>query len=138
MEAQEVQKMHELARRTAIQRLQDTILGGGLDVGKESCPVKHHFAPGMYSREMFLPAGLVVVGKIHRYSHVNIISKGKVRVFTEQEGLRELEAPCTFISSPMTKRVVVVLEDTVWNTVHATDETDPDVIEAEIIVPEVV
>lgn len=123
----------QLGRREAILRLQDAIISEGRDVGPASCPVKHHFAQGSYGREMTLPAGLVVVGKIHKHAHINVISKGRVQVFTEQEGVRELSAPCTFVSSPGTKRVVHVLEETVWTTVHVTDKTDLAEIEREVI-----
>jgi hypothetical protein len=123
----------QLGRREAILRLQDAIIDEGRDVGPASCPVKHHFAPGSYGREMTLPAGLVVVGKIHKHAHINVISKGRVQVFTEQEGVLELAAPCTFVSSPGTKRVVYVLEETVWTTVHVTDKTDLAEIEREVI-----
>ena len=123
----------QLGRREAILRLQDAIISEGRDVGPASCPVKHHFAPGSYGREMTLPAGLVVVGKIHKHAHINVISKGRVQVFTEQDGVLELAAPCTFVSSPGTKRVVHVLEETVWTTVHVTDKTDLAEIEREVI-----
>ena len=133
----EIEMMHEralqLGRRVAILRLQDAIVYGGLDVGPAACPVQHHFAPGAYGREMTLPAGLVVVGKIHKHAHINVISKGRVQVFTEQDGVLELAAPCTFVSSPGTKRVVHVLEETVWTTVHVTDKTDLAEIEREVI-----
>ena len=82
----EIEVMHEralqLGRREAILRLQDAIVYGGLDVGPAACPVQHHFAPGAYGREMTLPAGLVVVGKIHKHAHINVISKGRLQVFT--------------------------------------------------------
>ena len=123
----------QLGRREAILRLQDAIISEGRDVGPASCPVQHHFAPGAYGREMTLPAGLVVVGKIHKHAHINVISKGRVQVFTEQDGVLELAAPCTFVSSPGTKRVVHVLEETVWTTVHVTDKTDLAEIEREVI-----
>lgn len=133
----ELEVMRNLAlregRRAAILALQESIVREGLDVGPESCPVRHHFAPGSYAREMTLPAGLVVVGKIHKHAHINVISKGRVLVFTEQEGVLELAAPCTFVSSPGTKRVVAVQEETVWTTVHVTDKTDLAEIEAEVI-----
>ena len=133
----EIEAMRERAlqrgRREAILRLQDAIISEGRDVGPASCPVKHHFAPGSYGREMTLPAGMVVVGKIHKHAHINVISKGRVQVFTEQEGVLELAAPCTFVSSPGTKRVVHVLEETVWTTVHVTDKTDLAEIEREVI-----
>ena len=133
----EIEVMRERAlqrgRREAILRLQDAIISEGRDVGPASCPVQHHFAPGAYGREMTLPAGLVVVGKIHKHAHINVISKGRVQVFTEQDGVLELAAPCTFVSSPGTKRVVHVLEETVWTTVHVTDKTDLAEIEREVI-----
>lgn len=133
----EIEVMHEralqLGRREAIMRLQDAIVYGGLDVGPAACPVQHHFAPGAYGREMTLPAGLVVVGKIHKHAHINVISNGRVQVFTEQDGVLELAAPCTFVSSPGTKRVIHVLEETVWTTVHVTDKTDLAEIEREVI-----
>lgn len=131
-------QQHELqqSRRAKIMEVQSAIIGGGLDVGPDSCPVSHHFAPGAYGREMRLPAGMVVVGKIHRHAHINVISQGRVRVFTEGEGLLELAAPLTFVSSPGTKRVVYVLEDTVWTTVHVTESTDLTDIEREVISPD--
>lgn len=133
----EIEVMHEralqLGRREAIMRLQGAIVYGGLDVGPAACPVKHHFAPGAYGREMTLPADHVVVGKIHKHAHINVISKGRVQVFTEQDGVLELAAPCTFVSSPGTKRVVHVLDETVWTTVHVTDKTDLAEIEREVI-----
>ena len=133
----EIEVLHEralqLGRREAIMRLQDAIVYGGLDVGPAACPVQHHFAPGAYGREMTIPAGLVVVGKIHKHAHINVISKGRVQVFTEQDGVLERAAPCTFVSSPGTKRVVHVLEETVWTTVHVTDKTDLAEIEREVI-----
>lgn len=101
----------------------------------DTCPVKHTFAPGAYAREMALPKGILIVGKIHKHAHINVISKGRVLVLTDA-GDAVLEAPCTFASNPGAKRVVYVLEDTVWTTVHVTDKTDLAEIEAEIIANE--
>jgi hypothetical protein len=133
-----------LSRRAAILNLQSAIQALPIDgaevvqVTSEHCPVRHHFAPFSYGREMNLPRGLVVVGKIHKHAHVNVISTGHVRVFTEGEGVLELQAPLTFVSSPGTKRVVEVLEDTVWTTMHVVSmanpsESDLPQIEQEVI-----
>lgn len=101
------------------------------------CPLKHYFAPGMYVREIFMPAGSIVVGKIHRHAHVNIISKGTGKVVTEF-GEFEYEAPYTFVSQPGTKRALATLTDTIWTTIHANpaDETDIEALEAAIISPD--
>jgi len=98
------------------------------------CPLVHHFAPGLYAREILLPAGSVVVGKIHRHAHINTISRGRVTVATEF-GTEELVGPCTFVSTPGTKRVVVAHEDTIWTTYHPTEENDLGLIEQQVIAP---
>jgi hypothetical protein len=96
------------------------------------CPLKHHFAPGAYGREIFIPKGTLLVGKIHKHAHLNMLMKGKVSVLTE-EGPKVLEAPLTMVSPAGTKRAVYTHEDTVWVTVHLTKETDLEKIEDEII-----
>lgn len=101
--------------------------------GPETCfPLVHHFADDVYGREILLPADSVVVGKIHRYGHLNVITKGHASVLTEF-GVEELRAPCIFVSKPGTKRVVYAHEDTVWITFHGTKHTDPSKVEEDII-----
>lgn len=98
------------------------------------CPLRHFFAPGSYAREMTIPEGVLIVGKIHKHAHINIISKGKVKVATEF-GFDEFAAPHTFVSEPGTKRAVLALEDTIWTTIHVTDKTDLAEVEEEVIAP---
>lgn len=98
------------------------------------CPVKHHFSDDSYAREILLPAGSLVVGKIHRHSHVNVISQGECYVLTE-EGVKHFTAPYTFISQPETKRVVYSVTDVVWTTIHVTKEKELAKIEDYVISP---
>lgn len=95
----------------------------------------HHFALGTYAREIRIPAGSLVTGKIHKTRHINIISAGIISVWSEVEGVRHIVAPYTFVAEPGTRRVGYAHEDTVWTTIHATDETDLAKIEAEFIEP---
>lgn len=95
------------------------------------CPLRHYFAPGMYAREMTIPAGVVVTGAVHRHEHLCTVSKGRIAVSTD-EGMRVISAPCTLVSKAGTKRVGWALEETVWTTYHATNETDLDKIMSEI------
>jgi hypothetical protein len=100
----------------------------------EDVPVVHYFTPGLYCREIYMPAGVTLTSKIHKTEHLFIISKGRCTVATEH-GTMELEAPYTGITKPGTKRALVIHEDTIWTTMHATDLTDVDEIEATIIAP---
>lgn len=96
-------------------------------------PLKHSFAEGVYVREIFIPKGHILTGKIHKHSHPNFLMKGEVVVVTEERGREHLKAPLSMISSPGTKRAIIALEDTVWITVHVTNETDLEKIEDYVI-----
>lgn len=91
-------------------------------------PVWHYFAPGVYARELFIPANTLLTGKIHKYPHLCIMSAGDMSVLLEG-GIRRVQAPFTTISPPGTKRIAYTHADTIWTTVHATGETDLDRIE---------
>lgn len=130
----ELDRMSGGASREQILRFQDLMLEVCKEPWEQDFPVRHHFAPGLYAREMTLPKGGVIVGKIHRHAHVNTISKGRVWVVTEF-AKEELVGPVTFVSIPGSKRVVVAQEETIWTTYHPTTETDLARIEEQVIAP---
>ena len=99
------------------------------------CPVVHSFTPGLYTREIFMPAGATVVSKIHKTEHPFVVSMGKVAVFIDGQGWQVITAPHRGITKPGTRRVAFILEDTIWTTFHPTTLTDVDEIEAAIIEP---
>jgi hypothetical protein len=99
---------------------------------------RHHFAPGIYAREIVIPAGVVLTGKIHRTAHINVVSKGRIVVATD-EGEREIAAPFTFVAPAGTKRAGFALEETVWTTFHPNPKNRTvdqlDLLEDELIAP---
>lgn len=107
--------------RVKVQALQDSMLG----LPPVDCPVKHHFAPGMFAREITIPKGTVVVGAVHKTEHLVIVSKGRLRIVSDEQ-TREVQAPCTFTCKPGAKNAVHALEDSVWTNFFPTTETDPD------------
>ena len=97
-------------------------------------PLRHFFAENQYGREITIPPGQLVVGKIHKHSHLNIISKGECTVVTEFGSYR-IRAPHIFTSDPGTKRALYTHSETIWTTIHTTRKTDLLEIEEEIIAP---
>lgn len=95
------------------------------------CPVNHYFAPGVYVREIFMPAGSIVIGKIHRTEHMNIIERGVISLFSP-EGTHLLRAPVTFNSGVGVQKVLFIHEDSIWKTIHVTTETDIPTLEQEL------
>lgn len=98
----------------------------------DSAPLNHTFGDGFYLREIFVPAGMLVVTKIHKFEHPVFILKGECLVYSET-GVKRIKAPYYMITPAGTKRVVYVLKDTNWVTVHQTKEKDLIKIEEEII-----
>jgi hypothetical protein len=98
---------------------------------------KHRFSEGIYAREITIPKGCLLTGKVHKTVHLNIISKGDITVWTE-DGMKRVQAPYTMVSQPGTKRVGFAHEETVWTTIHGTHETDLDTLERDLIEPEMI
>ena len=99
------------------------------------CPVTHNFAPDIYIREIFMPADTVVIGHKHLTEHFNVILKGKCRVMIG-DVVEELTAPCTFVSGAGSQKIVNVLEDCIWQTVHSKPDnaTDIETLESRYVI----
>ncbi len=129
-----LQELTKQLARNDILALEETMknMDGYDHEGKELCKITHHFAPGVYAREMWMPAGCLITGKIHMTEHLNILSQGKVSVSNQGDSIT-MEAPYTFVSPVGTKRAIYAHEDSTWTTIHVTELTDPEEIEKEII-----
>jgi ribosome-associated translation inhibitor RaiA len=95
-------------------------------------PLKHYFSKGVYAREITIPAGSIIVGKIHKHTNLNMLIKGEITIISV-DGAKRMKAPCTIVSSPGVKRLAYAHEETVWTTIHGTDETDLEKIEEAFI-----
>lgn len=96
---------------------------------------EHFFSPGMYCRKVFRQAGTLIVGKVHKAPHFFLCAKGEIIAWTEN-GMRKLQAGDVIESQPGTKRVTLAVTDAIGITIHRTDKTDLDEIEAELIEPD--
>lgn len=127
---------NKLNYRTNVTELHNTFMNvEGALVGEELNkvnPLTHKFADGLYIREINMPAGQLMITKIHKVEHPAFVLKGKVSVLTES-GVEVVEGPCYFITKPGTKRVIYTHEDTTWVTVHSTDKKTPEEVEEDVI-----
>ena len=96
---------------------------------------EHFFSPGMYCRRVYRSAGTLIVGKVHKEPHFFLCAKGEIIAWTEN-GMKKLQAGDLIESKAGTKRVTLAVTDAIGITIHRTDKTDLDEIEAELIEPD--
>ncbi len=82
-------------------------------------PLTHRFAPGVYMREVVMPAGSFVI----RTKHFNVVTKGRALVRMDDK-VEEIIAPCVFVSEAGVRKILLIVEEMTWATVHPTTETD--------------
>lgn len=98
-------------------------------------PKQHVWHEGRVIRSLFVPAGHIVVGHIHRHEHWVALLEGVASVLTESGGLQLLVAPWEGVSPIGTKRFVIAHTDTVWATEHLCDATDEEQLLAFAVAP---
>ena len=102
-----------------------------LQMPQVDTPTTHYFAPGLYAREMFIPAGTVLTGAVHKVEHLAIFV-GDITVWTEG-GMKRLTGHHTFISKPGAKRVGFAHTDTWCTGFFPTEKTDVGELERELV-----
>ena len=111
----------DLVAQSKIERLEDAIA----TIPQVDCPVRHHFAPNVYAREITIPKGTVLTGAVHKIQNLAVLSQGKLQLVTD-DGTVIISAPHILTVMPGTKNAAYALEDSVWTNFFATDETDVD------------
>lgn len=122
-----------ISDRATFDKLEASIVESGCP--KAVCPITHRFTPGLYIREIFIPAGTLLTSMEHRFEHPFVVSLGRVKVSSGTEGSVVYEAPHTGITQPGTRRAMYAETDVIWTTFHVTDLTDVEAIGESILMP---
>ena len=82
------------------------------------CPLKHLFLPGMYIRIILMPQDSWITSMIHNTVHPFFIKQGRVSVYSELMEEQMFEAGDWGITTPGTRRILFIHEETEWLTMH--------------------
>jgi hypothetical protein len=96
-------------------------------------PTQSFLLEGMYLRQCCIPAGTAFVGREHKKPHYFICAKGEAQITTET-GISLIRAGMVLMVAPGMKRAGVTVEDTVFITVHLTEETELSAIEDDLVI----
>lgn len=128
-----VSKQETAELRSLIMQAEQVLLSAATDEDCESLQPTHHYAEGLYGRELHMKAGMIITSKIHKVTHFTFVMKGRAQVIDPINGGQLIEAPCFMKTTPGTKRILKILEDSVWITVHSTESYDEVQIEEDVI-----
>ncbi len=92
----------------------------------------HYFADGMYCRHVVQPEDSCVLGKEHAKPHFFVLLEGSMTVVGSGYRMK-ITAPRVLSCVPGDKRALYAHTRSVYMTIHKTDKTDLDEIEAELI-----
>lgn len=85
--------------------------------------------PGLYTRQITIPAETLITSSVHRTCHPFVITKGAVTVYNAFDDSQDLfTAGHRGITYPGSRRVLYTHEETVWITFHSTDRIGYDFI----------
>lgn len=115
--------IREANLRKKIDHLQDVMLA----MPQVDTPVTNTFAGGVYSRELFIPKGTVLIGKVHLTDHFNICLKGDL-TFLTIDGPKRIVGPTMFVAPAGTKKLAYANEDSIWINMHPALSEDPEQI----------
>lgn len=125
-------KLREYILRIEHAMLQNAESGiEGFAKGVNCVPLEHDFADGLYLRKGIIPKGMVIVGKIHKQEHFNIVLSGDISVLDES-GIHRYKTGDIIKSPAGAKRLGYAHEDTTWVNLHVTQERDLALIEQQV------
>ena len=99
---------------------------------EEVYPLKQHLEGGLYTRELFMPAGNIVISMVHKQNHPSFLLKGKVSFLTDEGTVETITAPHLIHTKEGAQRVLLVHEDTEWCCVYKTDAKTFEEAEADV------
>lgn len=99
----------------------DTAVRKGTEEMDELFPTTHRIENGLYTREVFMPKGTVVVSYIHKQNHPSFFLSGEMSVLDDTGVVQRIKAPLKVFTEIGTQRVAYMHEDCVWACVYRTD-----------------
>lgn len=86
-------------------------------------PVREWFVNGMYAREVVVPAGTLVTGRVHKRAHLLVMSEGDALIATPQ-GVVRMKGPMTMEGLPGRKIAGYAFTDVRWLSIDRSDSPD--------------
>lgn len=115
-----------------IPAIRSDIIAAIEEMDRVVCPISHYHAPGIYVREMMIPAGTIAIGHAHKEEHICTLVQGMAIFYKENEKPHTMIGPCTFLSGKGHK-IVYAATDIIVQNAHPNPDNIRDQDELEEI-----
>lgn len=86
-----------------------------------------------YIKRVDIPAGNTLANHTHTFTHKSILASGKVILTVGDAEPRHIEGPVVMTIRQGVQHMVHAVTDAVWFCIHASLETDPDMIDHSLV-----
>ena len=93
---------------------------------------KHYFIDGVYVRSVRVPAGMIIIGKIHNFESIGALIEGRMKLFNNNN-MEVVNAPFIQVSPEGIKRVGLAETDCTFISIHKTSKNNIEEAENELI-----
>jgi hypothetical protein len=93
-------------------------------------PLRNFYAPGIYGRELTIPAGTLLTGRRHKDAHLFMVHAGEITIWGDDVPPEVVTGPHTCVGGRGARRVGYAHSDVVCTTVFRNPDNlrDPDAI----------
>lgn len=95
----------------------------GSEALEKELGVKHHFADGLYAKEIRLPAGSEVIQHAHDYDHLSIFTGTIELTVDDHEETIMTSVPTCLVIKKGKNHGIKALTDVVWYCIHNEETT---------------
>jgi len=102
---------------------------------QQELQIEHYFSGGTYAKRMILKAGASISTHKHNFNHMSILAQGTAKVTIDEASQLYFSPAVIEIKAGKAHKIEAVIECH-WYCIHATNITDPDLIDETLVVEE--
>lgn len=127
--AQMIGKVSGDIAETSVQEKIEALEAEWLKLPQAHIPVTHHYAGGIYIREITIPAGTAITGRIYLDDHFDIMVSGEI-IVSSIDGIKHLSGFNLFKGNQGKKRAGYTITNVHWFTICCSPDTEIESITA--------
>lgn len=102
---------------------------------QQELQIEHYFSGETYAKRMIVKAGASICTHKHNFDHMSILAQGIAKVTVDEQSKMHA-APIVIEIKAGKPHKIEAITECHWYCIHATNITDPDLIDETLVVEE--